>query len=301
VDWVHEVKFDGWRIQIRVEDGSAKLLTRNGFDWTKKFPELAKQARGLDNCIIDGELCALDAGGLPDFSALQASMEANTTDDLIYFAFDAMFAEDRDIRRLSLFERKAKLRKLLDDAGGPPSIRYVSHLEVDGKDVIKAACEMKLEGIISKRASAPYVSGRKGNWTKSKCRAGQHAVVGGYVTGPEGFRSLLLGIPNGKRLVPIGRVGTGFPQKLLTWLQPKLRQLETEKSPFSAVIPRKPQRKLHYLKPELVAEVEFSSWTGDGVLRQASLKSLHEAKDRKLRPDWINLPEALLSEGSKQA
>jgi bifunctional non-homologous end joining protein LigD len=176
---VHEVKFDGWRIQIRVEDGTAELLTRNGFDWTKKFPALAKEARGLDNCIIDGELCAIDAGGLPDFAALQTAMESGTTDHLIYFAFDAMYVQGQgqgqgqgqDIRR-SLFERKAKLRKLLDDAGDQPLIKYVTHLEMDGKEVIKAACEMKLEGIISKRVSAPYVSGRKGSWTKSKCRAG---------------------------------------------------------------------------------------------------------------------------------
>jgi hypothetical protein len=159
---VHEVKFDGWRIQVHVFDGAVRILTRNGLDWTKKFPALAKQARGLDNCIIDGELCAIAADGLPDFAALQAAMKSDQTDDLVYFAFDAMFIRGEDLRQLSLLDRKARLRTLIEEDGNPPLIKFVTHLEVDGKDVIKAACEMKLEGIISKRISAPYLSGRKG-------------------------------------------------------------------------------------------------------------------------------------------
>jgi bifunctional non-homologous end joining protein LigD len=288
---VHEVKFDGWRIQVHALDGAVRILTRNGLDWTKKFPALAKQARGLDDCIIDGELCAIAADGLPDFAALQAAMKSDRTDDLVYFAFDAMFIRGEDLRQLSLLDRKARLRALLEEDGNPPLIKFVTHLEVDGKDVIKAACEMNLEGIISKRISAPYLSGRMGAWTKAKCRAGQHAVVGGWTVSDKGFSGLLLGIWRGKELIPIGRVGTGFPERLLLWLKPRLRELETDVSPFSAPIPRKLRRKLHYIKPELVAEVEFASWTSDRVLRQASLKSIHERTDRKLRPDWINLPE----------
>jgi bifunctional non-homologous end joining protein LigD len=272
-------------------DGAARILTRSGLDWTKKFPALAKQARGLDNCIIDGELCAIAADGLPDFAALQAAIKSDQTVDLVYFTFDAMFIRGEDLRQLSLLDRKARLRALLEEDGNPPLIKLVTHLEVDGKDVIKAACEMKLEGIISKRISAPYLSGRKGVWTKAKCRAGQHAVVGGWTVSDKGFSDLLLGIRDGKRLVPIGRVGTGFPDKLLRWLKPRLRELETNAAPFSAPIPKKPGRKIHYIKPELIVEVEFTSWTGDRVLRQASLKSVHERTDRKLRLDWINLPE----------
>ena len=238
-DWVHEVKFDGWRIQVHVLDGAARILTRNGLDWTKKFPALAKQARGLGNCIIDGELCAIGADGLPDFAALQAAMKSDQTDDLVYYTFDAMFVRGEDLRQLSLTDRKARLRALLEEDGNPPLIKYVTHLEMDGKDVMKGACEMKLEGIVSKRVSAPYVSGRQGNWTKSKCRAGQHAVIGGWTVSEKGFAGLLLGIRLGDKLVPIGRVGIGFPEKLLTWLKPRLKELETDTSPFSAPIPRK--------------------------------------------------------------
>lgn len=236
---MHEVKFDGWRIQVHVLDGAARILTRNGLDWTKKFPALAKQARGLGNCIIDGELCAIGADGLPDFAALQAAMKSDQTDDLVYYTFDAMFVRGEDLRQLSLTDRKARLRALLEEDGNPPLIKYVTHLEMDGKDVMKGACEMKLEGIVSKRVSAPYVSGRQGNWTKSKCRAGQHAVIGGWTVSEKGFAGLLLGIRLGDKLVPIGRVGTGFPEKLLTWLKPRLKELETDTSPFSAPIPRK--------------------------------------------------------------
>jgi bifunctional non-homologous end joining protein LigD len=292
-DWVHEIKLDGWRLQVRVEDGSATIRTRNGHDYTHIFPELARDARGLDDCILDGELCAIDANGITDFAGLQSAMKAMRTSELVYFAFDFLFLGRQDLRSHSLLERQAKLLAFLKQQAPTGAIHYLGHLDASGSRVLERACEMKLEGIVSKRSTEPYVSGRTGSWTKAKCRAGQHAIVGGWTISDKGFSGLLLGIWKGKKLVPIGRVGTGFPDKLLRWLVPRLKELETSASPFSAPIPRKPRREIHYIKPELIAEVEFTSWTSDPVLRQASLQEVFERTAKGKRLDWINLPEGM--------
>jgi bifunctional non-homologous end joining protein LigD len=273
-----------------VEDGAATLRTRNGHDYSHSFPELARVARGFDNGIIDGEICFVRTDGITDFSDLQAAMKSGKTAGLVFFAFDLLFLGDQDLRSLPLMERKKRLQTLLAGNKDQRMIRLAEHLDVAGTDVLKAACNLKLEGIVSKRLSDPYVSGRTGIWTKAKCRATQHALVGGWTVSPKGFSGLLLGVYKGKKLVPIGRVGTGFPQKLLRWLEPRLKQLETDLSPFSAPIPRKPGRIVHYTKPELVAGFEMTSWTNDGVIRQASLQEVRERTDKTLRPDWINLP-----------
>ena len=286
---MHEIKLDGWRVQVRVEDGSATIRTRNGHDYSSTFPEIARAARGLDNCIIDGEVCAVGKDGVTDFSALQAAMMAGKTDSLILFAFDLLWLRNEDLRPRHLMERKERLLALLPHASDGGHFQYVDHLDFAGANVMAHACELGLEGIVSKRLSEPYVSGRTGIWTKAKCRATQHAIVGGWTYSDKGFSGLLLGVRKGKKLVPIGRVGTGFPQRLLKWLEPRLKQLEIKESPFSAAIPRKPNRRVHWAKPELIAGIEFTSWTNDGVLRQASLQEVRERTDKTLRPDWINL------------
>jgi bifunctional non-homologous end joining protein LigD len=251
---------------------------------------VARTARGFDNCIIDGEVCSVRKDGITDFSGLQAAMKAGKTAGLIFFAFDLLFLGDQDLRALPLVERKKRLHALLADNKAQTMIQLAEHLDVAGSDALKAACNLKLEGIVSKRLSEPYVSGRTGIWTKAKCRAMQHAVIGGWTISPKGFSGLLLGVHQGKKLVPIGRVGTGFPQKLLDWLVPRLKQLEKDVSPFSAPIPRKSGRAIHWAKPELVAGFEMTSWTNDGVIRQASLQEVRERTDKTFRPDWINLP-----------
>jgi bifunctional non-homologous end joining protein LigD len=218
-------------------------------------------------------------------------MKAGKTADLIFFAFDLLFLGDQDLRSNPLVVRKKRLLDLLAENKDQTTVRLAEHLDVAGSDVLKAACNLKLEGIISKRLSEPYVSGRTGIWTKAKCRATQHAIVGGWTVSPKGFSGLLLGVYKGTKLIPIGRVGTGFPQKLLRWLEPRLKQLETDVSPFSAAIPRKSGRTIHYANPELVAGFEMTSWTHDGVIRQASLQEVRERSDKAFRPDWINLPE----------
>jgi bifunctional non-homologous end joining protein LigD len=289
-DWIHEIKLDGWRLQIRVEDGTATLRTRNGHDYSHSFPELARVAHGLDNCILDGEVCSVRKDGITDFSSLQSAMKSGKTAGLLCFTFDLLFLGEQDLRALPLIERKKRLQSFLGENKDQTLIQLAEHLDVAGSDVLKAACNLKLEGIVSKRLSEPCGSGRTGVWTKAKCRATQHAVVGGWTVSPKGFSGLLLGVYQGKKLVPIGRVGTGFPQKLLRWLEPRLKQLETEQSPFPAPIPRKSGRIIHYAKPELIAGFEMTSWTNDGVIRQASLQEVRERSDKKIRPDWINLP-----------
>jgi bifunctional non-homologous end joining protein LigD len=223
--------------------------------------------------------------------ASRQRLKAGKTAGLVCFAFDLLFLGDQELRSKPLVVRKKQLLDLLAENKDQKMIQLAEHLDVAGSDVLKAACNLKLEGIVSKRLSEPYVSGRTGIWTKAKCRATQHAVVGGWTVSPKGFSGLLLGVYQGKKLIPIGRVGTGFPQKLLGWLEPRLKQLETDVSPFSAPIPRKAGAQSTMLSGSLVAGFEMTSWTNDGVIRQASLQDVRERRDKGFRPDWINLPE----------
>src|SRR5260370_673238 len=191
--WCHEIKFDGYRVQLRIEDGEATLKTRKGLDWTDKFEAIAKEASALPDLLVDGEMVALDQGGAPDFSTLQAALSDGKTDNLIFFAFDLLFADAMDIRRLPLGERKQQLKQLLEarSKGKARLIRYVEHFETGGDAILQSACKLSLEGIVSKNLSAPYHSGRSENWTKAKCRAGHEVVIGGWETTSRNFRSLI--------------------------------------------------------------------------------------------------------------
>jgi bifunctional non-homologous end joining protein LigD len=289
-NWVHELKLDGYRIQIHMRAASqkgsparARLFTRKGLDWTVRMPALARAASelGVESAILDGEMVVLDHAGRSSFSDLQAAFQNGKKVDLIYFAFDILHLNGRNLRGLPLLKRKEILEKFLPP--GDPVLRFCEHIRADGDLVFKRACELGAEGIISKLISAPYTSGRGNTWLKRKGSLKQEFVIGGFTpvakTG-RGIGALLLGYYDGGKLIYAGRTGTGFSQEVERMLRVRLDAL-VQKSPTFSELPREARDNASWVKPELVADVQFAAWTKDNLIRQSSFKNLREDKPPK--------------------
>ena len=279
--WVHEVKYDGYRMLCRIQDDDARIISRNGKEWTEDFASIAEAAAklSLHNAWLDGEICVVDHLGRSSFQALQ-NVLSNAPGTLVYFVFDLLYADGIDLRAAALVDRKRALRQLLEAA--PDMIQYSDHFDAPGPDFYKNVCKLGLEGMVSKRADATFQSGRSAAWLKVKCGRRQEFVIGGY-TDPEGgrigFGALLLGVyePDG-RLAFCGKVGTGFNDRSLNELNEQLKRLEQPKPAFRNPPRGAEARRSHWVRPVLVAEVAFTEWTTEGTLRHPSFQGLREDK-----------------------
>jgi bifunctional non-homologous end joining protein LigD len=279
-EWIYEVKFDGYRVVARIDGGDVKLFTRNGNDWTKRLGTLAEAIGRLpvDKAWIDGEIVVPGAKGIPSFQLLQGAFDNARTKDIVFFAFDLPWAQGRDLTRLPLVERRELLEKLFQEEV-PERVRFSAHFEGPVAPLLEGACKQGLEGLIGKRRNAPYTSTRSTAWVKIKCTKRQEFVIVGH-TDPKGsrtgFGSLLLALHDegSGELRYAGNVGTGFDEKLLSSIKSRLDSLATEKPAFK--VPK--GVKGHWVRPNLVAEVAFTEWTGDGRVRHPVFQGLRADK-----------------------
>jgi bifunctional non-homologous end joining protein LigD len=278
--FVHEVKLDGYRLQPHIRNGRVTLYTRRGLDWTHRFgrtlPTTLLQLP-VKTAIVDGEVIVEGKGGLPSFSALQDALSIGGKGQYVFYAFDLLYLDGRDLRELSLIESKAALAKLIP---APDVVRYSEHFE-DGAALFQQACAIGLEGIISKKRSAPYRSSRGKDWLKVKCSLRQEFVVAGYVpsaVSAKAIGSLVLGYYDEGKLIHAGRVGTGFSHERASGLYRRLEPLRVPASPFAKRLARVDARDVVFVRPELVAEVKFRGWSSDGLVRHASFQGLRGDK-----------------------
>jgi bifunctional non-homologous end joining protein LigD len=281
--WVHEIKYDGYRIQARIDGGTVRLLTRKGLDWTERFSSIARALPGLGlaSALIDGEIVVQDSDGIAKFGLLQADLSAGRQDRFVYYLFDLLYAEGYDLTPVTLLDRKALLQEIIAAAPVSSCIRFSEHLAEDGPTMLEHACRLGLEGIVSKRVDMPYRSGRGEHWLKSKSVLRQEFIIIGYVpstVAPGSVGALALGYHENGKLMYAGRVGTGYSHKQAQELRDTLEKIAGQRPALGNALPAGAEKGVRWVKAQLVCDVEFHDWTTDRLIRQSSFKGLREDK-----------------------
>ena len=281
--WFHEMKFDGYRLQAHIQGGVVSLFTRNGHDWTEKFPHIVESLMEMNvrNAIFDGEAVVLDKDGKSNFQLLQNSLSDKADQAIRLFLFDLLYLDGRDLRDKPLSERKKLLKDLIPDLHS--IVKYSDHVLQRGDEFFRMSCKYELEGIVSKEADAPYESGRGRLWCKTKCSKRQEFIIGGFTEGKGGrsedLGALLLGVHDKGKLRYVGKVGTGFNEKTLKDLKKQLSHLYHDETPFDLNSPS--GKGIHWVEPELIVEINFSNWTNEKILRNPVFLGLRSDKDQK--------------------
>ena len=282
-NWLHEIKFDGYRTMAYIEGNSVRMLTRTGLDWTPKFQALADRLAklGVKSAIIDGEVVATNAEGRSSFTSLKDALSSGKSGDLQYYVFDLLHLDGEDLRKLPLLERKARLTEILKGKDFDGRINFSEHFLEADTGFLNKICDLEMEGLICKRGDAPYVSGRAKSWLKVKCHKRQEFVIGGFsepTHAERGIGAILLGYYEEEKFVYAGKCGTGFDRDTSVMLRKMLDAIETTESQYDDKLPADARRGAHYVTPKLVCEVEFTEWTDEGRLRHPSFQGLREDK-----------------------